>query len=102
MKVEAFQGDKSLGKAEERFLVREPKQLELQNPVPDLPTMQRIAQETGGLVASPGFNTDSETAVPGAKAFPAPASGLTIIETRRPFAGAGTDARRSTSASRDV
>jgi len=52
-----------------------------------------------GLVASPGFNTVSETAVPGAKAFPAPASGFTIIEIRRPFAGAGSDARRSTSAS---
>jgi uncharacterized membrane protein len=54
VRVRAVQGGKELGKAEERFLVREPKQLELQNPVPDLATMQKIARETGGLAVSPG------------------------------------------------
>ncbi len=54
VRVRAMQGKDELGKAEERFLVREPRQLEMRDPVPDRATMQKIAQETGGLVAEPG------------------------------------------------
>jgi uncharacterized membrane protein len=54
VRVKAFQAGKPLGEAEERFLVREPKELEMQNPVPDLATMQKIASLTGGIVVSPG------------------------------------------------
>jgi uncharacterized membrane protein len=54
IRVRAVQAGKELGKAEERFLVREPRQLEMQNPVSDWATMQKIAKETGGLAVSPG------------------------------------------------
>src|SRR5947209_6405383 len=52
-----------------------------------------------GFVRSPGFNTDNATAVPLASPLPTPVAGLRIIDTRRPLAGGGTDARRAASAS---
>jgi uncharacterized membrane protein len=54
VKVKAFQAGKPLGEAEERFLVREPKELEMQNPVPDWATMRTISSTTGGIAVSPG------------------------------------------------
>src|SRR2546430_9176998 len=52
-----------------------------------------------GFVRSPGFNTDKATAVPLASPLPTPVAGLRIIDTRRPLAGGGNDARRAASAS---
>jgi uncharacterized membrane protein len=53
LRVQAFQGGQLLGEAFERFLVREPKQLEMQRPLPDGIAMQQIAQLTGGQSVSP-------------------------------------------------
>src|SRR5215472_16146881 len=51
-----------------------------------------------GFLRSPGSSTEMLTAMPGASPWPTPVAGFTTYDTRRPFAGRGSEARRSTSA----
>src|SRR5258708_34776367 len=66
------------------------------------PRMQKFTREELwriGELRSPGFNTEMDTSMPGAKPSPTPVKGFTTRDSRRPFAGAGKLASRSTSVS---
>jgi uncharacterized membrane protein len=53
LEVRAVENGQLLGAASERFLVREPRQLEMQRPIPDFPAMRELAAFTGGEAVSP-------------------------------------------------